>query len=202
AHRGDLARVEQGLLDLVRIPGVRFADQVRDQEYAGGGVVALEQRPRDLVRGAVPVVEREDDGPPRQGALAAPVGEPVGERNRLVAPATQRGELGVELLGEHVVAEVARARRGGRPSRSHAVARRPRACSSWAPQRAYTIIFSRWWVRSRYGTCRSGAPRSPTSGTASRRSCTRSSEKRRPRRNNRTCQSRPQRPRLRSRPRK
>src|SRR2546427_6941016 len=50
-----------------------------------------------------------------QGALAAPIREPVVERNRFIAPASQGRELGVELLGEHVIAEVARARGRGKP---------------------------------------------------------------------------------------
>ena len=46
-----------------------------------------------------------------RGPLTAAVGEPVGKRNRLIAPASEGRQLGVELLGKHVIAAVARAGR-------------------------------------------------------------------------------------------
>src|SRR2546427_1810476 len=67
---------------------------------------ALQQRPRDLVCGTVPIVEGDDDRPARQVRRAAPVGEPLAERHGAIPPARRAGPLGVSHRSEEHTSEL------------------------------------------------------------------------------------------------
>src|SRR2546428_4231600 len=86
------------------VPGVRLADQIRDEKDGGAESKTLEDRPRDLTDGPVAVVEGENDRPAGQGRPAAPEGEPITEGDRLVSELLQRRQLRLELLRRDVEA--------------------------------------------------------------------------------------------------
>src|SRR5437667_406689 len=107
-HGADLARVQQRLLQLVGIPRVRLADVPGHEEDRGRAAVFLEYRLSDRAVAPVAVVERDDDGSPRQPSTAVAVSEIVGERHAPIAGALEKGELRVELLGGDIVPRIAR----------------------------------------------------------------------------------------------
>src|SRR5947209_3571811 len=104
-HLRNLGRTEERFGGGGWVPGVRLADQIRDEKDGGAESKTPEDRPRDLTDGPVAVVERENDRPAGQGRPAAPEGEPITEGDRLVSELLQRRQLRLELLRRDVEPE-------------------------------------------------------------------------------------------------